>query len=255
MVEIQRSAAPVRVLSRNGRLRRLVTASGVLFAAALVGCSGSQHADPAAVTANPAAVTADPAPAPATPSPATQKSGLSLPTVGASTPTSVTPAPGPPAKSDAGKGASDSDPLVPDFKLSRYGGGILTLKQARGKIVLLDFWATWCGPCRDELPKIQTLYEKYKDKGFVVYGVAEDSPEGSVLAFMQSNKITFPVARAAEDTASIYGTTGLPATILIGRDGKALIGMIGEPEDVLSHWEPLIQKALAGEKIPRDTGA
>jgi thiol-disulfide isomerase/thioredoxin len=101
----------------------------------------------------------------------------------------------------------------------------LRLEALRGKVVLLNFWATWCGPCVAELPQLQRLHELYADKGLVVLGLHHNSvPAERVKAFVRDHKLTFPVALddARGGTCGAYNITAFPKGILIGRDGKVL---------------------------------
>jgi thiol-disulfide isomerase/thioredoxin len=118
--------------------------------------------------------------------------------------------------------ASGSYPSAPDFTLIELGGQKLRLADYRGKVVLLDFWATWCGPCRSEIPGFAQLQDKYRDQGFTVIGVSvdKDDPE-SVKEFYQKFKMNYPVALTDHKVEQLYGgVKSLPTTFLIGRDGR-----------------------------------
>jgi thiol-disulfide isomerase/thioredoxin len=96
------------------------------------------------------------------------------------------------------------------------------LSNLKGKVVLLDFWATWCGPCRQSSPEVQEMYDKYKDKGFEVMAISSEEP-GEVERFEEQSGRTYPVylERLGEASAP-YRVQGLPTFILVGRDGKIL---------------------------------
>jgi peroxiredoxin len=118
--------------------------------------------------------------------------------------------------------------VAPDFSLPSVTGEQLALSQYRGKVVLLDFWATWCGPCREEIPRFVDLQSKYGNRGLQIIGVSmDDSPE-PVRDFCQRFKMNYPVVMGNAKTGELYGgVLGLPIAFLIGRDGRILARHIG----------------------------
>ena len=107
-----------------------------------------------------------------------------------------------------------------DFTVSLLGGETLRLKGQRGKPVLVNFWATWCAPCREEMPALERLYLKHRARGFVLLAVSVDTDAALVKPFLEQFKLTFPVAVDAKmDLANAYGVRALPASFLIDRDG------------------------------------
>lgn len=119
------------------------------------------------------------------------------------------------------RAATIAHPLAPDFTLSDINGAKLSLSDYKGKVVLLDFWASWCGPCRIEIPWFVEMQEKYRGQGFAVLGVAmQDTPE-SVNNFYQQFRLNYPVAMGDSRVAALYGGIyGLPTSFVIGRDGR-----------------------------------
>ena len=107
-----------------------------------------------------------------------------------------------------------------DFTVSLLGGETLKLRAQRGKPVLVNFWATWCGPCREEMPAMERLYLKHRNRGFVLLAVSVDSDATLVKPFLDKLKLTFPVTLDSKmDLANIYGVRALPASFLIDRNG------------------------------------
>ncbi len=122
-----------------------------------------------------------------------------------------------------------------DFKLTSLEGKPVSLKSLRGKVVMLDFWATWCGPCRREMPVIQKLSKELKAKGLLVYGVNNEADHDKVKSFLAENKYTFPTLMDQEGAVSKqYQVNAIPTLLIVGRDGKIVAHYIGgQEEDVL----------------------
>ncbi len=119
--------------------------------------------------------------------------------------------------------------VAPDFALKDVNGKVVHLADYRGKVVLLDFWATWCGPCRIEIPWFMDLERKNKDRGFAVLGVSMDDEGWEVVKpFLAELGVNYRVVMGSDSTAEAYGgVDSLPTTFLIDRDGKIAAVHIG----------------------------
>ncbi|SPQ00169.1 putative Thiol-disulfide oxidoreductase ResA [Candidatus Sulfobium mesophilum] len=120
--------------------------------------------------------------------------------------------------------------VAPDFVLRDITGNKVQLSQYRGKIIVLEFWATWCPPCKATVPELIALQDKYAAKGLVVVGIALDEGEGSqskVSAFSKGHKINYPLLLGDENVSKSYGVFSIPATFLIGRDQKIITAYKG----------------------------
>ena len=119
------------------------------------------------------------------------------------------------------EGTSDAK-IAPDFTLKNLQGKEVGLKEFRGKVVLLNFWATWCSPCRVEIPSMVELYSKYKGRGLEIIGVNLDQlGKSEVEKFSREHKMNFPVLlNPSGNVASLYGVRAIPTTFFLDRNGK-----------------------------------
>jgi thiol-disulfide isomerase/thioredoxin len=116
--------------------------------------------------------------------------------------------------------------MAPDFTQNTPEGTPLTLSSLRGKIVMIDFWASWCKPCRQENPNVVVLYNKYKDKGFDILGVSLDKEKGAWIKAIADDKLTWHHVSDLKfwqnEAAVKYGIQSIPATLLLDKDGKII---------------------------------
>lgn len=120
-------------------------------------------------------------------------------------------------------------PISPeDFSLASLDGTRQSLASFKGKIVLLSFWATWCGPCKEELPSVQALYKKLSDKGFVVVAVDIGEEKTKVAQFVKEHNLTFPVLLDGDvAVGSAFGASSIPTNYLLDRSGRIFARIIG----------------------------
>lgn len=115
---------------------------------------------------------------------------------------------------------------APELMLPTPDNKELALSSLRGKVVLIDFWASWCGPCRKEMPNVKLLYQKYKDKGFEIYGVSLDKDRDAWLEAIEKDGLKWPQVSDLKfwqsEAAQTYAVQSIPHTVLIDKNGKIL---------------------------------
>jgi len=138
--------------------------------------------------------------------------------------------------------------MAPNFRLEGLNGKKVELKNFKGKVIFLNFWATWCSPCKEEMPSMEVLYKQFKEKDFVLLGISVDY-EGAKLVkeYIEKNGYTFPVLIDSKSKIlDLYGIRGIPTTILIDKKGRMLGKAIGprnwNSPEVMSLLNQLIEK-------------
>jgi len=146
--------------------------------------------------------------------------------------------------------ASTGHPIAPEFSVTTIDGQKLALSDYRGKVVLLDFWATWCTPCREEIPRFVRFQDEYGPHGFQILGISMDDSEEPVRRFYRDFHINYPVALGGAKLGERYGGVfGLPIAFLIDRQGRILSKHIGATDRTV--FENEIARALkAGADSP-----
>jgi peroxiredoxin len=137
--------------------------------------------------------------------------------------------------------------VAPDFELKSVDGRAAKLSDYRGKIVLLNFWATWCAPCRVEMPTLMALYDKYHAQGLEIIGVSmDDGGQERVEKYVNEMKINYPILHGNPSVADHYGGLRLlPQTVFITRDGKIVQTVIGMRSR--KDFEIIIEQLLAAQ--------
>jgi peroxiredoxin len=138
--------------------------------------------------------------------------------------------------------ADDERRQQADFTLTELNGKTWTLKELRGKVVLVNFWATWCPPCRKEMPDLETLYEQFKDQGLVILAIS-DEDEGKVKPFIAEQKVTYPILLdPGRKVNELFEIEGIPKTFVYDRSGK----LVAQSIDMRTRKQFLGMLAQAG---------
>ena len=120
---------------------------------------------------------------------------------------------------------------APDFTLLDPDGKKVSLKDFRGKVVFLNFWATWCASCRDEMPAMQRLYKEFGGRGFEIIGVNVKDKRPDALAFVKRLQITYPILFDPRgEVGELYGAYGMPLSYLIDRNGIVVARLLGDAD-------------------------
>ncbi|MBK5258204.1 MAG: redoxin family protein [Thermoanaerobaculia bacterium] len=138
---------------------------------------------------------------------------------------------------------TDEGSVAPPFTLETFDGKAISLSGMKGKVVLLDFWATFCGPCMAALPELQSLHAKYQQRGFSVVGVTVDDRPALVRKATAKAKVSYPILQATPAVWNGYKVNALPALVLVGRDGRIVKRYGGEADKAA--MIAMIEKALA----------
>jgi thiol-disulfide isomerase/thioredoxin len=135
--------------------------------------------------------------------------------------------------------------MSPSFTVHTAQGETFSLDNMQGKVVLIDFWATWCGPCRETLPDVKRIAAKYKDAPFVVLSVSRDSDAAAWKAMVQKDEMTWPQYRDADNSLALaYGVSSIPRFFTIDSDGVLQDIKVGSGTNLDGMVSPLIRKAL-----------
>ena len=136
---------------------------------------------------------------------------------------------------------------APNFTLKNLDGKEISLNQFRGKHILVNFWATWCGPCKIEMPSLEALYERFKDRNFVLLAISNDMFGANIVKpFVKAHNINFPVLLDQRlKVSNAFGVVSLPTTFMIDPQGKIIGALFGAedwvtPNNIL-YFENLLQ--------------
>ena len=116
---------------------------------------------------------------------------------------------------------SGAPAAAPEFRLASRAGGEIALSELRGQVVMINFWASWCGPCRAEFPALEEMYRKYKPMGFTMVGINVESDKADAERFLGMRPVSFPIVFDPDNRVSgDYGVSAMPTTVLVDRQGR-----------------------------------
>lgn len=117
---------------------------------------------------------------------------------------------------------------APEFVLKTVDGQDLDRRALKGKVILVNFWATWCGPCKEEMPALERLRQKFPEREFEVLAITTDIQRKAIAAFSKTLELTFPILLdEAKEVSDLFGVRGLPTSVLIDSNGKLLARAVG----------------------------
>ena len=134
---------------------------------------------------------------------------------------------------------------APDFTLKGINGNTSSLADYKGKVVMVEFWATWCPPCKELTPILEKIHKKYKDKGFIILAlVSEDEGEAAIRSFIKEYGITYPVLLADQETMRHYGISSIPVTFIINKEGRVVSMHMGNTQGIMQELTSEIERLL-----------
>ena len=139
-------------------------------------------------------------------------------------------------------------PPFPDLEFVGDQGGSVRLSELQGNVVLLNVWATWCGPCKKELPIVQKMYDTYSDRNFVVVSVNVDADRRRVAPFLKQFNISLPVYYAAPEDAGPLTATGIPSTFILAPDRALVDRAVGYSPEWEERWKKVVERYLKSRK-------
>lgn len=138
---------------------------------------------------------------------------------------------------------------APAIEATSTAGAPVRISAEPGKVLYIDFWASWCGPCRQSFPWMNEMQAKYRDKGLQIVGINLDAQSSDASRFLEKIPAQFTIAYDARGTSAVqYGVKGMPSSVLIGRDGKVLARHMGFNAESRAQLEQEFEKLLGGTK-------
>lgn len=139
------------------------------------------------------------------------------------------------------KAGGKPDPVP--FELTSIDGNIYKLADLKGSVVIIDFWATWCPPCRKEIPHLVTLYNNNKDRGLIILGISLED-KGVLTGFRDEYNVTYPILMGTNEIFKAYIVQGIPHTMFIDKKGKVHKTQVGYSPELVPVFEALVDSLL-----------
>ena len=134
---------------------------------------------------------------------------------------------------------------APSFLLKDLSGRPVSLSDFKGRVVLLDFWATWCPPCRESIPALVKLYDEYESRGLQVLGISMDDDASDVERFVRENRIRYPVLLGGESNiGALYRVRGIPTLYILDEEGRAVRHWVGYDSSLPAEWRRVLDRIL-----------
>jgi peroxiredoxin len=135
---------------------------------------------------------------------------------------------------------------APNFTLKDVSGRAVSLADFKGRVVLLDFWATWCPPCRESIPVLQKMHEEYSARGVTVLGVSVDQDASVVPPFVKRKSMSYSVLLDdAGEASDLYRVSGIPSLFLLNKDGVIVKNWVGFAPGMEAQWRRAVENLLA----------
>lgn len=130
-----------------------------------------------------------------------------------------------------------------DFTLKSLDGDEYTLSNLKNQVIIVDFWATWCPPCRKEIPHLIEIYNKYKDNGLIILGISTEE-KGTLEAFRREYNINYPILLGTNEVFQKFGVSSIPHTLFIDKKGKVRKVQIGYADELIPVFEALLDTLI-----------
>jgi len=141
--------------------------------------------------------------------------------------------------------AGEAPRAAPNFTLDTMGGGEMSLADLTGQVVMINFWATWCGPCRQEMPQLEALFQRYKDLGFTILGVNVEEDASGAGRFLGATPVSFPILLDPKSEVSErYQVVAMPSTVIVDRAGNVRFVHHGYEPGYESEYQTQIRALL-----------
>ena len=142
--------------------------------------------------------------------------------------------------------------VAPDFTLRNLNGKYVSLREQSGKVVFVEFWASWCPPCRNSMPEVEKIYDQFRDQNVAVYGINLETDAQAVKKFVSKRGIRYPVLMGDKKVAADYRVSSIPVFFIIGPDSRIKKKYTGYRPGMEEEWASEIRNLLKPAPVPAD---